>query len=150
MGRPRKFKSPAQLLEKWEEYKELCDNQVIPLEQYDSKKGEYVFGESKKKITYTLEGFALYVKLPRQDFYATYDADPKFSPVLSLMREECEVDARRKFELGVINPKLAGLWMSKYGYSNKLDTGIQANVHNDNPFAGMTTDELRKVLDEEC
>ena len=35
------------------------------------------------------------------------------------MREECEGDAREKFELGYINPKLAGLWMSKYGYNTK-------------------------------
>lgn len=33
------------------------------------------------------------------------------------MREECEVDARQKFETGVIPVKLAGLWMSKFGYT---------------------------------
>ena len=42
------------------------------------------------------------------------------------MREECEVDAREKFELSLIPSQLAGLWMSKYGYTNKLDTETEA------------------------
>ena len=37
------------------------------------------------------------------------------------MREECEVDARMKFETGQIPTQLAGLWMSNYGYTTKTD-----------------------------
>ena len=42
------------------------------------------------------------------------------------MREECEVDARTKFEIGAIPSQLAGLWMSNYGYTTK--TEAKANV----------------------
>ena len=35
------------------------------------------------------------------------------------IREECEVDARKKFETGQLPGKLAGLWMSKYGYCTR-------------------------------
>ena len=44
------------------------------------------------------------------------------------MREECEVDARMKFELGVIPPQLAPLWMSKHGYSIKTDNNVNGYV----------------------
>lgn len=33
------------------------------------------------------------------------------------MKDDCEIDAREKFELGILNPRLSGLWMSKYGYT---------------------------------
>ena len=44
------------------------------------------------------------------------------------MREECEIDAREKFELGVIPSQLAGLWMSNYGYSTKMDSTVTGAV----------------------
>ena len=44
------------------------------------------------------------------------------------MREECEVDARKKFELQMIRSQLAGLWMSKYGYTTKQDTNISGSL----------------------
>ena len=34
------------------------------------------------------------------------------------------MDARKKFELGVIDSRLAGLWMSKYGYTTKTDASV--------------------------
>ena len=44
------------------------------------------------------------------------------------MREECEVDARKKFELQIIPSQLAGLWMSNYGYSMKNDSNIIGSI----------------------
>jgi hypothetical protein len=41
------------------------------------------------------------------------------------MREECEVDAREKFELGIVPTALAALWMSKYGYSVKSESRVE-------------------------
>lgn len=55
------------------------------------------------------------------------------------MREECEVDAREKFELSVIPSQLAGLWMSKYGYTSKVDT--DADVKN------AALEKLDKILE---
>jgi hypothetical protein len=44
------------------------------------------------------------------------------------MKEECEIDAREKFENGTIDSRLAGLWMSNYGYSTKTDATVEADV----------------------
>ena len=55
--------------------------------------------------------------------------------MVTRMREECEVDARMKFELGVIDPRLAGLWMSRHGYSTKVeaesDVDMDLNINID-------------------
>jgi hypothetical protein len=44
------------------------------------------------------------------------------------MKEECEIDARMKFETGQIPSQLAGLWMSKHGYTTKTDANVTADV----------------------
>ena len=49
------------------------------------------------------------------------------------MREESEVDARHKFELGVIDPKLAALWMGRHGYGAKQESTL-ADQREDDPI----------------
>jgi hypothetical protein len=44
------------------------------------------------------------------------------------MKEECEVDARKKFELGAVPSQLAGLWLSKYGYTTKNDMNLDGDM----------------------
>lgn len=75
-------------------------------------------------MTYTIEGFCVYAGIARQAFYATYADNPKFCDMVTRMKEECEVDARSKFELGVIPSQLAGLWMSRHGYTTKTDSSV--------------------------
>ena len=60
---------------------------------------------------------------------------------------ESEVDARHKFELGVIAPKLAPLWMSRHGYSTKTEA-VQDTVREDDPITRSlkeAEDVLRKT-----
>lgn len=45
--------------------------------------------------------------------------------MVTRIREECEMDARGKFETGQIPSQLSGLWMSRYGY------GVNNNVKVD-------------------
>ena len=73
-------------------------------------------------MSYTIEGFWVWVGISRAAFYERYVADARYADITTRMREECEVDARMKFELGVIDTKLAPLWMSKHGYSTKVET----------------------------
>lgn len=124
MGRPRKIKSVKAMEEAWAEFKDWCDHQNVLAHDFSAKNSEFVSAELTKSITYTIEGFVLYLGLNRQAFYKTYAEDPKFCDIVTRIREECELDARRKFELGVIPPNLAGLWMSKYGYSTKTEQSI--------------------------
>lgn len=117
MGRPRKFSSARKLEEAWEEYKKDCDNQMVLTHDFSSKNSEFVTAELKRSITYTIEGFCVFSGISRAAFYERYADNPKFADIVTRMKEECEVDARKKFELEVIPSRLAGLWMSKHGYS---------------------------------
>ena len=124
MGRPRKIKTAKSLELMWENYKNYCDNKTVLAHDFSSKNSEFVSAELRKSITYTIEGFCVFISIPRSIFYSTYAEDERYSDIVTRIREECEVDAREKFELGVIPSQLANLWMGKYGYSAKMDTNV--------------------------
>ncbi len=126
MGRPRKIKSVKALEEAWAEYKIYCDHQSVLTHEFSAKNSEFVTKKLQRCITYTIEGFCVYIRMSRSAFYSTYGDDEKYSDIVTRMKEECEVDARKKFETFQIPTQLAGLWMSKHGYSTKTDTN--ANV----------------------
>ena len=128
MGRPRKFKSVKALEEAWEAYKENCNNRLVLTHDFSAKNSEFISKELKRSVTYTIEGFCVFAGIARQDFYATYADDTKFCDMVTRMREECEIDAREKFELGIIPSQLAGLWMSRHGYTTKTDTTVTGAV----------------------
>ena len=128
MGRPRKFKTARKLEEAWEAYKEHCNNQMVLTHDFSSKNSEFVSKELKRSITYTIEGFCVFAGISRAAFYEYYGDNPKYVDTVTRMKEECEVDARKKFELQVIPSQLAGLWMSNYGYTTKTDTNVSGSV----------------------
>lgn len=128
MGRPRKFKSVKQLEEAWEAYKADCNNQMVLTHDFSSKNSEFVSKELRRSITYTIEGFCVWVGLSRTAFYGYYADNERFVDTVTRMKEECEVDARKKFELQAIPPQLAGLWMANYGYTTKNDTNVSGAV----------------------
>lgn len=121
MGRPRKFKTVKALAEAWEQYKAWCNDQRVLTHDFSAKNSEFVSKELKRSVTYTIEGFCVWAEISRAAFYERYAGDERFADIVTRMREECEVDARIKFELGVIDTKLAPLWMSKHGYSTKVE-----------------------------
>lgn len=128
MGRQRKFKNVKALEEAWEEYKNMCNQKLVLTHDFSSKNSEFVSAELKRSVTYTIEGFCVYVGISRSAFYERYAGDEKYADMVTRMREECEIDAREKFELGIIPSQLAGLWMSKYGYTTKQDTNVSGKV----------------------
>lgn len=128
MGRPRKFNSIKALEDTWKEYKDHCDNRMVLTHDFSSKNSEFVSKELKRSVTYTIEGFCVFAGIARQDFYATYAEDEKFCDMVTRMREECEINAREKFELGIVPSQLAGLWMSHYGYSTKVDSDVNVDM----------------------
>lgn len=79
-------------------------------------------------ITYTIKGFCAYVGMTEAAFYDLYNKDEKLELVIARMKQDCEIDAREKFENGTIDSRLAGLWMSHYGYTTKTDTEVKSNV----------------------
>lgn len=138
MARPRKIASAKKLAEKWAEYKDYCDNRKVLVHDFSSKNSEFVSAELKKSVTYTIEGFCVFIGLSRQGFYDYYDKDERFVDIVTRIREECETDAREKFELGVIPSQLAGLWMSKYGYSTRQDVNAKVD----------TSQKLSDIMDQ--
>lgn len=124
MGRARKFKSVKALEEAWEAYKAHCDEQLVLTHDFSAKNSEFVSAELKRSITYTIEGFCVYSGISRAAFYERYAENDKFADMVTRMKEECEVDARKKLELGVIPTQLAGLWMSRHGYTMKTESSV--------------------------
>lgn len=143
MGRPRIFKTADQLEKAWREYKEYCDNRMVLTHSFSSKNSEFVSKELKRNVTYTIEGFCVFAGITRSSFYRTYEDVEEFKDIVTRMREECEVDARGKFELGIIPTQLAGLWMSHYGYTTKSDLNSVAPDK-------MADDPLTEALKEEA
>lgn len=131
MGRTPRISSKKKMEELWEQYKDNCDNQMVLTHDFSSKNSEFISKELKRSITYTIEGFCVFAGISRQAFYEYYAKNEKYVDIVTRMREECEVDARKKFELQVIPPQLAGLWMSRYGYSTKQDTNVSTSMENE-------------------
>lgn len=125
-GRPRKIKSAAEMERLWEEYKANCDNQSVLTHEFSAARAEFVSKELRKKITYTIEGFCVFLKISKNAFYSTYAEDVRFRDLVTRIREECEVDARGKFETGQIPSQLSGLWMSRYGYGTNSNVKVGA------------------------
>ena len=72
MGRPLKIKSPEEMEQFWEAYKQECDNQEVLTHDFSSKNSEFVSAKLKRSITYTIEGFCVYLGIARSKFYETY------------------------------------------------------------------------------
>ncbi|MDE6998294.1 MAG: DNA-packaging protein [Oscillospiraceae bacterium] len=149
MARPRKFKTAKALSGAWEQYKAWCNDQEVLTHDFSSKNSEFVSAKLKRSVTYTIEGFCAWAGISRAAFYERYAGNEIFADIVTRMREECEVDARMKFELGVIDTKLAPLWMSRHGYSTKQEsTQAAARQQDDDPITRSlkeAADALRKT-----
>lgn len=114
--------TPKSMAEAWEKYKVYCDSQTAIRTEFSQKTSEFVTATIPAPITYTVKGFCIHNGITEQNFYATYNKNERFESVIARMKEECEIDARRKFENNTINSRLAGLWMSNYGYTTKAES----------------------------
>lgn len=143
MARPRRFKTAKALLDAWEQYKAWCNDQTVLTHEFSAKNSEFVSKELKRSVTYTIEGFCVWAGISRAAFYERYAGDERFADTVTRMREECEIDARMKFELGVIDTRLAPLWMSRHGYSTKSENTQTAGQQQED-------DPITKSLKESC
>ena len=121
MGRPRRFNTVQDLEAAWGEYKSRCDNMLVFTHAFSPGSGRFVSKSLKRPCTYTVKGFCLFAGLSRQAFYGHYSKDERYVDTVTRVREQCEVDAREKFEMGLIPSQLAGLWMSNYRYGLRVD-----------------------------
>lgn len=115
MGKQTKAISVKGLEALWEQYKDHCDHQKVLAHNYSASSRQYIVQELEKCIAYTIEGFCVFAGMSRADFQRRFESNPRFSDLVTRMREECEVDAWKKFELQLLPPQLAGRWMERYG-----------------------------------
>lgn len=151
MGRPRKIKSVKAMEELWEQYKYDCDHQMVMTHDFSAKNSEFVSKELQRSVTYTIEGFCVFAGISRASFYEYYANNERFADIVTRMKDECEVDARKKFELGQIPTQLAGLWMSKHGYSTKIEQSsmVQSTVEQFVKATKPTAEDLEALYAEE-
>jgi len=128
MGRPRKFKTPEDLQAAWEAYTDRCDNVAVLTHAFSAHNSEFVSTTLRRAVTYTITGFCLFSGISRSAFYKTYSNDPVFVDAVTCARDSCEVDARHKFELGILPTRLAGLWMSNYSYGIKAEADFSGTA----------------------
>jgi len=120
----RKLKTDKELQDAWEAFKFKCDNRIVLTHEFSAKNSEFVSKDLQRCTTYTINEFCEFIHLTRSAFYANYANKETYKDTVTRMQEECENDARKKFELGVIPTQLSGLWMSKYGYTAKTETNL--------------------------
>ena len=72
----RRFKTPADLLKTWKDYKEDCDHRTVTRTEFSSKLGKFCSAEVPASVTYTIEGFCIYAGLARSAFYSHYPYPP--------------------------------------------------------------------------
>ena len=144
-GLPRRFKTVKELEDTWLAYKDYCDNQIVLTHDFSAKNSEFVSKELKRSITYTIEGFCVFAKLARSRFYTTYDNKKPYADMVTRMKEECEIDARKKFELQLIPSSLAGLWMSRHGYTTKTEEKTEAKTTVGGNISVQTKIDLSKL-----
>lgn len=128
MARARKFGSAAALEKAWEEFKEYCDNKTVVTTSFSQKTGSFVTAEIPHPITYTIKGFCAFAGMTEAAFYDLYNKEAKLEPVIARMKQDCEIDAREKFENGTLDSRLAGLWMSNYGYTTNTVSQVSNSV----------------------
>jgi len=129
-GRKRRWETPQALLEAWIEYKEYCDTRTVTQTMFSQKDGKFYSQDVPHPITYTVKGFCVYHGMTESNFYMTYadDEEVELKSVIACMKEECEIDARQKFENGTLDSRLAGLWMSNHGYTTNVDQKVDADM----------------------
>lgn len=124
----KKINSEKIMWEKWNAYKDECDNKTVIRTEFSQKASQFISAVIPAPVTYTIKGFCRFLEMTEANFYATYNKNAKFESVIARMKEECEIDAREKFENNTLNSKLAGLWMSNYGYTTNTNVDVDADM----------------------
>ena len=141
-----KLKSVKEIERLWKKYKAHCDKHTANITHFDKKRGYFVSKKLVKPITYTIQGFCHFAKIPRSTFYLHYAKNANYLDTIARARMECELDAREKFETGAIPTRLANLWLGhNYGYFDRAKKG-DTNSGGDSPVDKW----IDEVMDKEA
>lgn len=119
MGRHKKF-TVEELEQLWEDYKAKCDNHTVLRTVFSKKRDDFIERTVKSPISYNIDGFCRFLVLSRSNFYKTYGESKQYQDIVTRIREESELDTREKFETGQLDPRLAQLWLGRYGWTANI------------------------------
>lgn len=123
-GRPKAYTDIETMQNKIDMYFAECDN---------------------KKEPYTITGLALALDLDRKSLY-NYSKDDKFFPTIK--KAKLKVENYLEKHLIIDNSTTGIIFNLKNNFDWKDRQELEHSGNVNNPFAGMTTEELRKMLNE--
>lgn len=139
MGAPPEY-TPDELKTKWEDYKKSRqDNMRTETYWSDGKKHAI---EVPRPLPYFIKGFCIFIGQTEQNFYKTHDKNPKLVELVTRMRMECEMSKVDAFIKEDAPSQIAGLILSKHGYTTKVEQ--KSEVTNTNE---IKLDNILKKLD---
>lgn len=114
--------------------------------------------ETVKKLEYgflrglTDEQCCLFAGISKQALYDYCHAHPEFTDRKELLKQQPSVQAKINIAEGIENgdTELSKWYLerkNKDEFSTKQDVGVSGEINN--PFAGMSTDDLKKLIDSE-
>lgn len=123
-GRPKKYTKVEKMQQKIDKYFEKCD-----------KKGE----------PYTITGLALALDLDRKSIN-NYAKDSEFFPTIKKAKLRVENCLEKYLIMGSSATGTIFNLKNNFGWSDKQQIEHSGNINN--PFEGLSTEELRKILNE--
>ena len=118
-----KFRTPKAMYDAWCEYKEYCDGKTKFVTTFSQRESRHITEEVPAPVSYSIKGFCNWIGMTYENFNLTYEKSnsDRFNHVIARMLSECEIDTKEKLETARIEPRLAGLLLSKYGYSTTVE-----------------------------
>ena len=123
-GRPKKYTQVDVMQQKINEYFDECD---------------------KKKEPYTITGLALALDLDRKSIN-NYAKDSKFFPTIKKAKLKVENYLEKYLITGGNSTGTIFNLKNNFNWSDKQQIEHSGNLNN--PFEGLSTEELRKILNE--
>lgn len=123
-GRPKKYTQVDAMQQKINEYFDECD---------------------KKKEPYTITGLALALDLDRKSIN-NYAKDSKFFPTIKKAKLKVENYLEKYLITGGNSTGTIFNLKNNFNWSDKQQIEHSGNLNN--PFEGLSTEELRKILNE--
>lgn len=147
-GRPTLYSE--EMLVKANEYLDSCydDDKEVDETLEEQPHGGALKRERKQELIVripTKGGLARYLGVSRDTLYEWAKQHEAFSDIMEWLGSEQEDRLINNGLSGAYNPTIAKLLLAKHGYSEKIETDVTTNGESINPYAALTTEELRKL-----
>lgn len=174
VGRPLLFETPEELQARIQEYFDLCHSHPEEYTTYEyykkteeyetyNKKGEKIKKQREvddtsrepypvkkwhisEPITPTITGLALHLKTSRLTL-VNYEMKEEFINTIKEAKDIIENSWERMLQGNNVTGVIFNL-KNNYGWKDRSETDVTTNGESINPYASLTTEELRKLADK--